>query len=183
MRPPARLAGPLVVALASLAVFPIAACSRKLTQEDCNGLLGRGVGLAAYSGSAEVPVDIELLKKRARREAKAASEAFDKACVGAPDNGEVTCSRRANDSAQFVACGELVKKAREAGEIVQNVIAKQHSADECSKYAEHGVKIGVGSVDDAGRLMRDCDQIMEIGVYKCRMAAQTVDAWNACDAP
>ena len=172
-----------MVGLALFLVLPVASCSRKLTAEECDHLLGRGIGLAAYSGSAEVPVDVEALRKRARREAKAAIADFDQACVGAPDHGEVNCMRRAKSSDEFVGCGGLVKKAREAGEIAQNVLAKRHSADECSKYAEHGVHIAVGTADDAGKLARECDEPMEVGVYKCRLAAPDKAAWDACDAP
>jgi hypothetical protein len=178
-----RLRSPLVVGLSLLLVLPVASCSRKLTKEQCDHLLGRGIGLAAYSGSAEVPVDVEALRKRARREAKAAIASFDQACLGASDNGEINCMRRAKDSAEFIACGDITKKAREAGEIAQLVIAKRHNADECSKYAEHGVHIGVGTADDAGKLHRECDEPMEVGVYKCRLVAADKPAWDACDAP
>ena len=178
-----RLRAPLLVGLTLMLAIPVASCSRKLTPEQCDHLLGRGIGLAAYSGSAEVPVDVEALRKRARREAKQAIESFDKACVGSPDNGEVNCMRRAKSSEEFVACGDITKKAREAGEIAQLVVAKRHSTDECSKYAEHGVQIGVGTADDAGKLHQDCDQAMEVGVYRCRLVAKDKAGWDACDAP
>ncbi|GAC1541650.1 MAG: hypothetical protein NVS3B10_06170 [Polyangiales bacterium] len=163
-----------------LAAAAVVSCSHKMNDEDCNALLGRGIGLAMYSGSAEVPVDVEALRKRARGAPKRAIVEFDQLCHGADENDAITCTRRANDSAQFVACGPLTKRAREAGEIVQQLIAKRHSADECAKYAEHGVKIGVGTADDAGHLVRDCDEAMEVGVYRCRLGAKDPAAWDAC---
>ena len=171
------------IGLSLVLTTALVACSRKLSQQDCDHLLGRGVGLAAFSGSAEVPVDIDMLRGRARREAKTAIADFDKACVGAPDEAQVTCARRANNNAEFVACGGLVKRARDAGEVVQYVIARQHDSDECSKYAEHGVQIGVASVDDARKLVKECDGVMEEGVYRCRLASKDPTAWVACNDP
>lgn len=173
----------LMLVLGVVCLPIVVSCSRKLTEEDCNHLLGRGVGLAAYAGSAEVPVDIEALKKRARRDTKRAAEGFDQACIGADDGGQIACARRAKDVNEFIGCGGLVQKAAEAGSVVQLVIAKIHSADECSKYAEHAIHIGVGTVDDAGKLARECDTPMEVGVYRCRLAANDRAAWDACDAP
>lgn len=161
-------------------VVPIAACSRKMKLEDCNHLLGRGVGLAAYAGSAEVPVDIDALRARARGGPKRAIEDFDKACVGALDDGQIACARRANNVAEFAACGGLVTKARDAGIVAAQLVARRHTSDECSKYAEHGVHAGVGTADDAGKLMRECDEVMEEGVYACRLAAKDAAAWEAC---
>lgn len=169
-----------VVALAFASVVPVVSCSRKLTDEDCTHLLGRGVGLAAYSGSAEVPVDVEALRKRARGAPKRAIDDFDKACVGAPDDGIVACGRRANDVAQFDACGPVVKKARDTGMVAKQLVARRHDADECAKYAEHAVKIGVATPDEAGTLVHDCDDPMEVGVFDCRLASKDLAGWNAC---
>ncbi len=168
------------VLFAVVLTVPIVACSRKLKLEDCNHLLGRGVGLAAYAGSAEVPVDIDALRGRARGAPKRAIEDFDKVCIGAEEDGQVACSRRANNIAEFAACGGLVTKARDAGLIAAQLVARRHTSDECSKYAEHGVHAGVGTVDDAGKLMRECDEVMEEGVYACRLAAKDAPTWEAC---
>src|SRR5262249_11995591 len=111
-RPTHALRPAAVVALTLLAGV-VVSCSHKLTEQDCDHLLGRGVGLAAFSGSAEVPVDVEALRKRARGAPKQAIDAFDKACLGSNDDGVTACARRANDATQFEGCGALGKKARE----------------------------------------------------------------------
>ena len=170
----------VVVALAVVAVVPVASCSHKLTDEDCAHLLGRGVGLAAYSGSAEVPVDVDALRKRARGAPKRAIDDFDKACLGADDSGATACARRANDVGQFEACGGVVKKARDTGLVARQLVARHHDADECAKYAEHAVKIGVVSFTEAANAVHDCDEPMEMGVYDCRLTAKDAAAWDKC---
>jgi hypothetical protein len=169
-----------VVAFAALAIAPVAACSHALTDEDCNHLLGRGVGLAAFSGSAEVPVDVDALRKRARGAPKRAIDDFDSACRGTKDDGMSACARRANDVAQFEQCGPLVKKARDTGLVAKQLVARKHDADECAKYGDHAVKIGVVSFTEAGKVVQDCDEPMELGVYDCRLVAKDVAAWDAC---
>ena len=169
-----------VVAFTLVAGTAVVSCSRKLTEEDCNHLLGRAVGLAAFSGSAEVPVDVDALRKRARGAPKQAIGDFDKACLGANDDGASACARRANDVAQFEGCGGLVKKARDTGLVAKQLVARKHDADECAKYGEHAAKIGVVAFTEAGKVVQDCDEPMELGVYDCRLAAKDAAAWDAC---
>jgi hypothetical protein len=173
---------PRSIAVVALALFAgvVVSCSRKLDQQDCDHLLGRGVGLAAFSGSAEVPVDVEALRKRARGAPRQAIDAFDKACLGAADDDVTACARRANDAAQFEGCGGLVKKARETGLVAKQLVARKHDADECAKYGEHAAKIGVVAFTEAGKAVQDCDEPMELGVYDCRLAAKDTAGWDAC---
>lgn len=181
-----------LLALAALA--PLPACSKKLTQEDCNHLLGRGVGLSAYGNGGEplqkemgmyggVPVDVEMLRKTARGPAKQAIADFDKVCIGADDHGQIACGRRANNVQEFESCGGVVSKARETGKIARLAVTKKYSVDECSKYAEHGVQVGAATADDVPKLIKECEGWLEIGFYECRTTAKDAASWKACDAP
>ncbi len=181
-----------MVALGVLLASSAAGCSRKLTQEDCNHLLGRAVGLATYTSGNEaimkdlglyagVPIDLEDLRKNAQGAVKQTITDFDKACVGAPDeNASVLCARRAKTMADLEACGGSVSKAREAAKIVRLSIRRKYSVDECGKYAEQGVKIGAASADEVSKLIKDCEDWMSVGMYECRTTAKDKAAWNAC---
>jgi hypothetical protein len=184
MPKPANVSRAIIVVastlFAGLAAVSVVSCSHKLTDEDCNHLLGRAIGLAAFSGSAEVPVDVDALRKRARGAPKQAITDFDKACLGSSDDGATACARRANDVAQFEGCGGLVKKARDTGLVAKQLVARKHDADECAKYGEHAAKIGVVAFTEAGKAVQDCDAPMELGVYDCRLVAKDAAAWDAC---
>lgn len=177
-----------------LAVPSLAGCSRKLTKEECNHLLGRGIALQAQKGIPEavlkqsgiygVPLDVELVHKTARGRAKQAIDDFDKACHGIDtDSSVVLCGRRAKNEAEFQACGGMAARALEAGAIAKAAVTRRFSSDECSAYAEHGVKIGAITADDVSKLMKECEGWLEIGYFECRNAAKDPAAWKACDAP
>ena len=157
------------------------ACGKKLTKEECGHLLGHGVGLVAYPSAEVVPVDVDNLHARAKGDVKRAIDDFDRACVGSAESDQILCARRAKSAADFVACGPMTKKAHETGSVAQLAIAKKHSVDECSKYADHGVKIGAASVDEVSKLVRECDGWMGVGTYRCKLAAKDAAAWNACE--
>lgn len=157
------------------------ACARKLSQEDCDAFLGRGIGLLAVASSADEPFTVESVRNRARPAEKRAIAELDAMCLNAADQGQRDCSRDAHSIAEFEKCGPLTKKAREVAEVAQNALAKRHSADACSKYGEHAVKIGATSVDDVGVVVRECDGFMNVGIFKCRMAATDAKSWKACD--
>jgi hypothetical protein len=171
----------------------LAGCGKKLAAEDCDHLLGRAVGLAAYEGAEPfqkemgiyggVPVDLALLRKSARGKAKQAIEDFDRACVGADDGGAIACGRRAKSDEEFRACGGMVTKARETATVARVAVTRKHSVDQCARYADHAVKIGAASPDDASALVRSCEDWLEIGFFECRVAAKDKAAWEACDAP
>ena len=46
---------------------------------------------------------------------------------------------------------------------------------------DHGVRIGIALGEDVGKLVRECDGWMEVGVYRCRLAARDAAAWKACE--
>jgi hypothetical protein len=172
--------------LVALTTFVLAstgavACSRKLAQEDCDAFLGRGIGLLAYASASEEPFTVESVRARAREREKKAIAGFDAACVGAADDGQRDCGRYANNIADFAKCGPVTQKARDAAVIAQDALAKKHNADECSKYAEHAVKIGLATPDDAGKYVRECDEFMNVGVFRCRMEANDAATWRGCE--
>ena len=185
MRFPITHAGALMLALAS------AGCSRKLTQEECSHLLGRGVALAALKGIPDdivkqsglygVPIDVELLRKNAHGRAKAAIEEFDRACPLGNDDGVTLCSRRAKNEAEFRACGGMATRAWSAGTVAREAVQRRFNADECAKYAEHGVKIVAITADDVSKAVKDCESWMEIGLHECRLAAKDAAGWKACE--
>lgn len=171
--------------LASLfACLSCSACASKpLTEEDCDNLLGRGLALVAFPKDAAPPLDVQNVKSRVRGDAKAATDAFGKACVGQKNEGIVDCQHRAGSMAAFEQCGPLAVQAVAVARKAEGAIAKKHSTDECAAYATHGVEIGAGTADDAGKLHRECDDWMEIGVYRCRLSAKDKATWIACDKP
>lgn len=177
-----------------LAVPSLAGCSRKLTKEECDHLLGRGIALQAQkdipeavlkeSGIFGVPLDVELVRKTARGQAKQAIEDFDRACLGVEvDSSVVLCGRRAKNEAELRACGGMALRGLEAGEKAKGAVTRHFSADECSRYAEHGVKIGAVAPDDVSKLMKECEGWLEIGFVACRNAAKDPAGWKACDLP
>ncbi len=169
------------VGLLVLMASAVSACGKKMTKEECGHLLSRGVGLVAYPSSEVVPVDVDNLHARAKGDVKKAIDDFDRTCLGADESDQVLCARRAKSAADFVACGPLTKKAHETGQLAQLAIPKKHSVDECSKYAEHGVKIGAATVDEVSKLVKECDDWMEVGTYRCRLGAKDAAAWKACE--
>lgn len=182
------------LALVGIATAAFAGCGKKLTADDCTHLLGRGVGLATGADGVEVvqkqmgiyggvPLDLELLRKTARGSVKQAIADFDAACVGHEDGGATLCGRRAKNMDEFRACGGIVTKAADTGKIARLAVTKKHSVEECSKYAEHAVKIGAGTADDVTTFVKQCEDWLEIGFYECRLAATDAAAWKACDAP
>jgi hypothetical protein len=186
-----KLPFPMRQALALILLAPaVFSCSRKLTQEECNHLLGRGVALAAIkaipepvvkqSGIYGVPIDIEALRKTARGKAKEALNTFDGMCPKQDDNGVSMCSRRAKNEEEFRACGGMALKAWDTGLIARSAVMRKFTGDECSKYAEHAVQIKAATADDVSALVKDCDSWMEIGVHECRMAAKDAAAWKTC---
>ncbi len=191
-----RTSGLASVALAAVAVAAVSAtgCGKKLGADECNHLLGRGVGLATGGDGVEVvqkqmgiyggvPLDVDLLRKTARGPVKDAIAEFDAACVGHDDGGATLCGRRAKNMDEFRACGGIVAKAADTGKIARLAVTKKHSVDECSRYAEHAVKIGAGTPDDVSALVKECEDWLEIGFYECRLAAKDAASWNGCDAP
>lgn len=171
----------IVTATLLVALTMVVSCSKKLTKEECGHLLGHGTGLVAYPSAEVVPVDVENLHARAKGDVKKAIDDFDRACVGADDGDQIMCARRAKNSADFVECGPLTQKALATGAVAQLAIVKKHNSDECSKYADHGVKIGAAVTDDAGKLVQECDVWMEEGTYRCRLSAKDAAAWKACE--
>jgi hypothetical protein len=169
----------------------IPACNRKLTVEECNHLVGRGVALAALkqipedmvkaSGLYGVPIDVDRLRKDARGKAKEALADFDRICPTQDDRGVSLCSRRAKNAEEFQACGGMAARAWETGQVAKAAVMRKFSGDECSKYAEHAVKIGAAAADDVSKLVKDCDTWMEMGVHECRMAAKDAAGWKGCD--
>ena len=159
----------------------VVACSRKLTQEDCDGFLGRGIGLIAVVSASEEPFIVESVRLRARPSEKQAIAGLDAACVGAADDGQRECSRIAHSVAELEKCGPLTKKASEVARVAQNALPKRHGADECSKYGQHAVAIGASTVDAVGEVVRECDGYMNIGIFNCRMTATDAATWKACD--
>ncbi|GAC1352275.1 MAG: hypothetical protein NVS3B20_19760 [Polyangiales bacterium] len=175
------LLGRVAMGLAVMVASATASCSHKLGQEECAHLMGHGVGLAAFSDTVVVPVDVNDLHQRAHGPSKQALDDFDRSCLGADEGDQILCARRAKTSDEFVACGPIAKRAREAGEVIQLALLKKHNADQCASYADHAVIIGAGTADDAGRLVQECDAWMEIGTYRCRLAAKDARAWAACE--
>lgn len=184
----------LLAAALVLASSSVAGCSRKLTKEECDHLLGRGIALQAQKGIPEpvlkqsgiygVPLDVELVRKTARGKAKQAIEDFDRACLGLEsETGVVLCGRRAKDEAELRACGGLAARALDTGASARLAVTRKFSSDECSKYAEHGVKIGAITPDDVSRLMKECEDWLEIGYFECRTVAKDAAAWKACELP
>jgi hypothetical protein len=185
----------ILVALALvLAVPSLVGCSRKLTKEECSHLLGRGIALQAQKGIPEpvlkqsgiygVPLDVELVHKTARGQAKQAIEDFDRACTGLEtDSSVVLCGRRAKNEEELRACGGMAARALEAGAAARVAVTRKFSSDECSHYAEHGVQIGAITADDVGKLMKECEDWLEIGYFECRNAAKDPAAWKACEVP
>jgi hypothetical protein len=184
----------IILAMATVMLAPATAgCSRKLTHEECNHLLGRGVALAALqnipedvvkqSGIFGVPIDVELLRKDARGKAKDAIVEFDRACPLADDGGVAMCSRRAKNEAEFRACGGMATRAWNTGLVARAAVVRRFTVDECAKYAEHGVKISAITADDVSKLIKECEGWMEIGPHECRMQAKDAAAWKACDMP
>ena len=176
-----RVRRAVALGVIALGVAATAGCGRKLTQEDCDAFLGRGIGLAAYQSAKEEPFTVESVRQRARPAEKQAIAELDAMCVGAPDDGQRDCMRMAHVAADLDKCGPVVKKARAVGAIAQNALAKRHSADECSRYGEHAVAIGAATVDEVGAVVRECDGFMNVGVFNCRMAANDKAGWAACD--
>jgi hypothetical protein len=171
------------VLLLALVVTCSACESKPLTEEDCDNLLGRGLALVAFPKDAAPPLDVQNVKARVRGDAKAATDAFAKACVGQKNVGIVDCQHRAGSMAAFEQCGPLATQAVAVARKAEGAIAKKHSTDECAAYATHGVECGAGTADDAGKFHRECDDWMEVGVYRCRVAAKDKAAWIACDRP
>lgn len=177
------------LALITLALATLS-CSRKLTNEECNHLLGRGVAFAALktipeavvkqSGLYGVPIDVDLLRKNATGKPREALADFDKFCPTQDDGGVSLCSRRAKNEEEFRACGAMAVRALEAGASARLAVPRKFTSDECSKYAEHAVKIKAVTADDVSSLIKLCDGWMEIGVHECRMASKDVQAWKAC---
>jgi hypothetical protein len=159
----------------------VVACSRKLTQEDCDGFLGRGIGLLAVASASEEPFTVESVRLRARPVEKKAIAELDAMCVGAADDGQRECSRIAHTIGELEKCGPLTKKARAVAEIAQNALPKRHGADECSKYGQHAVAIGASTVDAVGEVVRECDGYMNVGIFNCRMTAKDAAGWKACE--
>lgn len=177
-----------------LALPSVAGCDRKLTHEECDHLLGRGIALQAQkdipeavvkeSGLFGVPLDVELVRKTARGNAKASIEEFDKACMAVTNGSAVVlCGRRAKNEAELRECGGMAVKALDTGAIAKKAVTRRFSSDECSRYAEHGVKIGAITADDVSKLMKQCEGWLEIGYMECRTAAKDPAAWKACEAP
>ncbi|MFI5300558.1 MAG: hypothetical protein ACHREM_20935 [Polyangiales bacterium] len=176
---------PLVhlTALLTMIVACSACESKNLTEEDCDHLLGRGLALVAFPKEAAPPLDVQSVKQRVRGDAKQATEGFAKACIGKKAEGLVECQRRAGSMDAFEKCGALASQAVSVARKAEGAIAKRHSTDECAAYATHGVECGAGTADDAGRFHRECDDWMEVGVYRCRLGAKNKAAWIACDQP
>ncbi len=172
----------VAIALTLCASLPLAsACNRKLTSDDCDRVLSRAVGLIAFPSAEVVPIDLPALRGRAKGEAKAAFASFDQICVGQTDLDVVNCARRAHDGKDFAACGPIQAKAAAAGVPIALVVARRHTADECSKYGEHAVKIGAATADEVGAVVTECDGTLEEGFYLCRMQAKDKDAWKKCE--
>jgi hypothetical protein len=179
------LMGAAMLALASTG------CSRKLTQEECTHLLGRGVALAALrnipedivkqSGLYGVPIDVEQLRKNAHGKPKDAIVEFDRACPLADDNGVSLCSRRAKNADEFKECGGMATRAWNAGLIARGAVIRRFNVDECGKYAEQGVKLTAITADDVSKTIKECEAWMEIGLHECRMQAKDAAAWKACE--
>ncbi len=177
----ARVRRAVALGIVALGAASAAACGRKLTQEDCDAFLGRGIGLAAYASAKDEPFTVESVRQRARPAEKTAIAQLDAMCVGAADDGQRECMRMAHAATDLDRCGPVAKKAREVGAIAQNALAKRHSADECSKYGEHAVAIGAATFDEVGAVVRECDDFMNVGVFRCRMSATDKARWAACE--
>ncbi len=168
-------------------------CSRKLSQEECSHLLGRGVALAALknipedvvkqSGIYGVPIDVEVLRKNAHGKAKDAIVEFDRACPLGNDDGVTLCSRRAKNDEEFRACGGMAVRAWNTGLIARDAVMRRFTIDECAKYAEHGVSIAAITADDVSKTIKDCEAWMELGFHQCRMNAKDAASWKACETP
>ncbi len=182
-----RLLGVIVL----VAPSSLVACTKRLTHEQCNHLLGRAIGFAAYPAGTEpknemglyggVPgLDVEQLRKEAKGDAKTAMEEFDKACVGSDEEPAYLCARHANDAAQLYACGGMVSKAKDAAGRAKNALMRKYNANQCSEYAQHALKVGAITADDTNKTVQDCDTWMQIGVHDCRMAAKDATAWKSC---
>jgi hypothetical protein len=179
----------VLVALTLALALP--ACNRKLTVEECNHLVGRGVALAAIkqipedmvkqSGLYGVPIDVDRLRRDARGKAKEALADFDRFCPTQDDRGVSLCSRRAKNAEEFQACGGMATRAWETGMVAKAAVLRKFSGDECSKYAEHGVKVSGITADGVSALIKECDGWMEMGLHECRMAAKDAAGWKACD--
>lgn len=158
------------------------ACSRSLKQDDCDRLLSRGVGLAAYTmpSAQELNTSIELIRKQAKGEVLQAITTFDQVCVGSVDHGEVSCAKQAKNEAEFVACGGLIKKANETGKLALLAVTKRFSAHECADYGDRGVRIGIVTAEQVHSLIRECEEGLLIGVYRCRLNANRVETWKMC---
>ena len=192
MRPVAALA--LALCLPTLALSGLVGCRRALTAEECDHLLGRGLALQAQkdipeavlqkAGVEGLPIDVELVRKTARGKAKEAIAAFDRTCrAEESDPAIVLCGRRAKNEAELRACEGMAMRALEAGAVAKASVTRKFSADECSRYAEHGVKIGAVTADEVTKLMKECEGWLEIGYVACRTTAKDVATWKACDAP
>jgi hypothetical protein len=180
-RPAVRTRRLAALGLLLLGSASTVACARKLTPEDCDALLGRGIGLLAVASAADEPFTVESVRQRARPAEKKAIAELDAMCQGAADHGQRDCALAAKTVDELAKCGPQSKKAREVAEIAQNALAKRHSADACSKYGEHAVKIGAATVDQVGGVVRECDGFMNVGVFRCRMEATDAKGWNACE--
>ncbi len=177
-------------AAAVMLALAAAGCSRKLTQEECSHLLGRGVALAALknipedivkqSGLYGVPIDVEQLRKNAHGKAKDAIVEFDRACPVGDDNGVSLCSRRAKNAEEFKECGGMATRAWNTGLIAKAAVIRRFSVDECGKYAEQGVKIAAITADDVSKVVKECEAWMEIGLHECRMQAKDAATWKSC---
>lgn len=166
-------------------------CTKKLTQDQCNALLGRSIGMLAYPKGGEpknelglyggIPgLDVDRIRKEAQGATKAAVEAYDKACVGSDDQSAFLCARHANDATQLWACGGMVSEAKKAAVLAKDLVPRKYDANECSAYAQHAVAVKAISVDDVGKTVQDCDGWLLIGRYECRMAAKDAQAWKNC---
>lgn len=166
-------------------------CTKKLTPEQCNALLGRSIGMLAYPKGGEpknelglyggIPgLDVDRIRKEAQGPTKAALEAYDKACLGSDDQAAFLCARHANDATQLWACGGMVAEAKKAAVLAKDLVPRKYDANECSAYAQHAVAVKAISVDDVGKTVQDCDAWLAIGRYDCRMAAKDAQAWKNC---
>ena len=178
------LSAPSLVALGlavGLAGGATGCTPRAMTEEECDHLLGRGIALVSFPGDPEPRMNVENVKQRARGAAKEALTDFAHACVGAKEDGLVMCQRRVKTDAQFKECGALAQQAYATARATEGAIVKHHTTEQCAKYAEHGVQIGAGTADEVGDFHRDCDGWMEVGVYRCRLAAKDKATWRGCD--
>jgi hypothetical protein len=57
----------------------------------------------------------------------------------------------------------------------------KYSVDACSKLAEHGVQVKGITADDVPKVVKQCEDWLEIGFYECRLASKDAASWKACE--